>query len=70
MLLFVDTRRQIKNASLHLLEVRLGMALSFGGSVPQGFTEQLFLLTFVPLANEPLFLGSSAAQGLRLLSIR
>lgn len=46
------------------------MALSFGGSVPQGFTEQLFLLTFVPLANEPLFLGSSAAQGLRLLSIR
>ena len=55
---------------LHLLEVRLGMVLSFGGSVPQCLTEQLFLLTFFPLANEPLFPGSSAAQELHLLAIR
>lgn len=59
-----------KTHHLHLLELKLGMVRSFGGCVPQGLAEQLFLLTFFPPANGPLFPGSSAAQEFHLLAIR
>jgi len=43
-LLFVDARRQIKNASLALAGVETGTVLSVGGCVSQGLTEQLLHL--------------------------